>query len=106
MEPVPAGSKFYYTSSNGGSSVIIKPADNVSGVIIRTGIFSAQYGAVVSTGTSIPLYINDVKEVLMAIVASAVPHQFQYPIYLPPGFGLWTFGKNGGVIANITYDLL
>ncbi|MCI3943453.1 hypothetical protein BW686_25000 [Pseudomonas syringae] len=106
MEPVSVGSKFVYVSPSGGPAVIIKPADNVAGLVIRTGMFSGGSGSVVATGETIPMYLSDVRKVIAFMTGGANAVQLQYPIYLPPGYGLWSFANSGAVISNITYDLL
>lgn len=107
MEPVKLGAKFYCAEPNGGPREIIKPADNVAGIIIQTGLFAGPVRSVISSGTSAPTGTSDyTKPVLMAMTAPAVPHQLQYPIHLPAGFGLWSFSNEGSVRVCITYDVL
>ncbi|MBJ2271245.1 hypothetical protein JFT60_28110 [Pseudomonas sp. MF6772] len=104
MEPVTIGAK-HFSHSVYMSAQIINPADNVAGVIIRTGVFSGPGGSTISTGTSAASGSNDSTKPFLAYLSTSNVLQLQYPIYLPPGYGLWA--KTGSYMNTyITYDLL
>lgn len=96
----------HVTSGAYMAAQIISPAENVAGLIIRTGAFSGPAGGFISTGTAAATGITDTtKPMLMYLPTSNVLQQLLYPIYLPPGYGLWA--KSSSTIrAFITYDLL
>lgn len=105
MEPVTIGAK-HFSYNVYQAAQIIKPSDNVAGVIIRTGVFSGPAGSFISTGTAAATDSTDsTKPFLMYLPTSNVLQQLQYPIYLPPGYGLWA-KSSSSVFVFITYDLL
>jgi hypothetical protein len=107
MEPVQVGANSYNGNQVGGPRLIIDPKKNVAGVVIRTGMFVGSAGSRVTTGPTVSSFIESVTNVLVAIADAGLPHQLQYPILLPPGYGLWSFGAgSGSVVACITYDFL
>lgn len=104
MEPVTIGAK-HFSGSVYMSAQIIKPADNVAGVIIRTGLFSGPGGSVITTGTAAASGIGDATKPFLAYLSASNVMQLQYPIFLPPGYGLWA--KTSSYLDTyITYDLL
>lgn len=104
MEPVTIGAK-HFSRSVYMSGQIINPAENVAGVIIRTGIFNGPGASTISTGTSAATGSGDSTKPFLAYLPSSNFLQLQYPIYLPPGYGLWA--KTGSYVdIYITYDLL
>ncbi|WP_289139496.1 hypothetical protein [uncultured Pseudomonas sp.] len=104
MEPVTIGAK-HFSRSVYMSAQIINPAENVAGVIIRTGIFSGPSGSSISTGTSAASGSNDATKPYLVSLPSSEFLQLQYPIFLPAGYGLWA-KTSSYVDARITYDLL
>jgi len=108
MEPVKLGAKFYSGRMPGYPSMIINPADNVAGIILRTGVFNGSYRSIVTTGTVAPANSSDTTTpVVMFLTGPENRHQLQYPILLPPGYGLWG-SSNGSTSLDvfITYDIL
>ena len=105
MDVQPIGSK-HFSSSVSGVVQIINPADNVSGVIIRTSSMQALSWTIVSTGATKPKDAYDFSSsVLMAAVGNTSKEQ-QYPISLPAGFGLWAASAGSAATLFLTYDLL
>lgn len=107
MDPVQIGSKFYNSSGPTYANTIIKPADNVNGVVIRTGTFSGSPNSLVSTGTSAPTGVTDITKPLVGkILTTGQVVTLPYPIYLPAGYGLWDHGNNQVMGCAFTYDFL
>lgn len=101
MEPVTLGAKFY-NSEGTGITVIVKPADNVAGLVIRTCTSNGS----IMTGTTAPSgpYDYYTKPAVLGPVSSVA--QLPYPVHIPAGFGLWSLTNNGSVRVSMTYDLL
>lgn len=114
MEPVQIGSKFVNASPyNGSVGVLITPANNTNGVIIRTA--SIDIGAIYSILTTGPKAPTGYFDLAVPVVlscrgteagqgfpgaAAALP----YPILIPAGYGLWYATGGGTGHAYVTYD--
>ncbi|WP_202370366.1 hypothetical protein [Pseudomonas sp. MWU318] len=105
MEPVTLGKNFYNSSSL-SPTVIIKPEDNVAGVVIRTCTAFGPFNAALITGTTKPTDASDfyTKPALLTLGGETI--QLPYPVQLPAGFGLWAIAVNGNIRVSLTYDLL
>ena len=108
MEPVKVGAKFYSGRIPRYPSMILNPADNVAGIILRTGVFNGSYRSIVTTGKVGPTNASDGTEpVVMFLNGNDSGHQLQYPILLPPGYGLWGYSNDSTSLnVFITYDIL
>ncbi|WP_435036869.1 hypothetical protein [Pseudomonas neuropathica] len=105
MEVQPIGAK-HFSSSSTGVVQIVKPADNVSGVVIRTGVMSSGGYSILSAGTASPSDAFDFSKPILLMAGAAVTSQLQYPISLPAGRGLWMATSGNAGTVFVTYDLL
>jgi hypothetical protein len=105
MEPVTLGAKFYNSDAIGVTE-LIKPEDNVAGVVIRTCTATGSFNAALITGTTKPKDASDyrAKPALLTLGGNTI--QLPYPVLLPAGFGLWSTSMNGNIRVSLTYDLL
>lgn len=105
MEPVTLGAKFY-NSSGMGITVIVKPADNVAGLVIQTCTAIGAFDAAIMTGTTAPLDANDYRTKPAVLAMGGGTAQLPNPVHIPAGFGLWSLTPNGTARVSMTYDLL
>lgn len=106
MEPVTLGQKFI-SASISGKKPLIAPSANVNGIVLRTTLIIGSSLSYITTGTVEPSYWNNPGvPVLLMLPSGGTAQQLQYPIYLPPGNGLWAFENNGSLQVFITYDVL
>ncbi|MGA5718131.1 hypothetical protein [Pseudomonas moraviensis] len=101
MEPVTLGAKFY-NSEGLGITVLVKPADNVAGLVIRT----CTTNGLIMTGATAPKDPYDYYTKPPVFGAFQTIMQLPYPVHIPAGFGLWSLANNGPVRVSMTYDLL
>ncbi|CEL28764.1 hypothetical protein [Pseudomonas fluorescens] len=107
MEPVTLGANFWNSLAL-NPTVIIKPEDNVAGVVIRTCSASGPNNGMLITGTTKPKDAFDfyTKPAVLVLGSGGSTVQLPYPVFLPPGFGLWAMSANTNVRVSLTYDLL
>lgn len=111
-DPSPVGQSLVTVPlSPGPATIMIQPSTNVRGAYVRTCsvqlITSTSATTSVITGTATP-GSPAAPGVILTIAASSGISQdsLRYPVYLPPGFGLWgiTNGTSGAVFCSL--DLL
>ncbi|WP_144091106.1 hypothetical protein [Pseudomonas kilonensis] len=100
MEPVKYGANNLYSIA-GNYAQMINPATNINGVVVRT---VALIGAKLFTGPVKPQW-NGENSYPLVMQAGTTTQLNQFPILLPPGYGLWAAGGNSGE-AWISWDVL
>ncbi|MGC5702940.1 hypothetical protein J4P02_22295 [Pseudomonas sp. NFXW11] len=104
MEPVALGQKFISANVK-GKQQLIAPSANLNGIVLRTTQIIGSSLSFITTGTTEPSYWNG-PGVPVLLMLSSSSEKLQYPVYLPPGNGLWASENNGQLLVFITYDLL
>lgn len=100
MEPVKFGANYLYSYA-GDYQQIVNPATNVNGVVVSTmNVISAK----VFTGKVKPQWVGE-GSFPVVLQAGTTPATNNFPILLPPGYGLWVSGGNSGE-ARISWDVL
>ncbi|MFJ7142146.1 MAG: hypothetical protein ACN6P5_11950 [Pseudomonas protegens] len=106
MEPVALGQKFISANVR-GKQQLIAPSANVNGIVLRTTLIIGNGLSYVTTGATEPSYwTSPGVPVLLMLMSGGTTQQLQYPVYLPPGNGLWAYENNGQLQVFITYDVL
>jgi hypothetical protein len=100
MEPVKFGGQYAYSLS-GNYQQMVNPVTNLNGVVIRT---VALQNAKIFTGPVKPTSPDGGFPVVMR-AGSTTSMINAFPILLPPGYGLWVWGLNGGE-ASVSWDVL
>lgn len=100
------GAKFRGTLTN-DVAVLITPAENVNGAVIRTATMNTFSGnGILSTGTTAP-FSRNVANVPVILSVNSGTSNLSYPVVIPAGYGLWAaLTQNGAGAAYVTYDLL
>ncbi|MGX9379018.1 hypothetical protein [Pseudomonas sp. JQ36] len=105
MEVQQIGAK-HFSGSSTGVVQIVNPADNVSGVVIRTAEMSSGSYSILSAGTVKPNNAFDFSTPILLMAGTTAISQLQYPISLPAGRGLWMATSANAGTVFVTYDLL
>ncbi|NWB63841.1 hypothetical protein [Pseudomonas sp. F1002] len=106
MDAQPIGTKFFSSQVTAKVVQVISPAENPTGIVIRTANFVGTQYSTLATGTTPITNVGDTtKPVVLASVAAAYT-SLQFPLTLPAGFGLWIGTDSGASSLFMTYDLL
>ena len=118
MEPQPIGTKFYNAElSDFASRVLISPAANVNGLILRTASLAVGTAILrLTTGTKAPSGYED-KTVPTILVCNGAGISsgsnygdyatLPFPLVIPAGQGLFAYvNQSGSGKVAITYDLV
>lgn len=106
MEPITLGQKFISAKVR-GKQQLIAPSANIHGIVLRTTLIIGNSLSNLTTGTVEPSdWTSPGVPVLLMLISSGTTQQLQYPVYLPPGNGLWAFESNSHLQVFITYDVL
>lgn len=108
-KPTPIGTN--YANVGVGSAVVqlVTPSQNLHGLVIRTCYLNAVSGVMgvqLFADTAAPSAFGDPTKRLIFLANPIPTFGIHYPIYVPPGQGLWAVASGPNASINMTYDLL
>lgn len=107
-KPTPIGALYANQGLNTTVVQVVAPGNNLHGMVIRTLFASSAAGTIgvqVFADTTAPSAYGDGTKRLIFIGTPIPSVSAQYPLYVPPGQGIWAVANGNGSI-NMTYDLL
>lgn len=106
--PTPIGTLFANRAVGTTVVQIVAPGNNLYGLVIRTLFANSASGVIgvqVFADIAPPTEYGDSTKRLIFIGTPVPSVGIQYPLYVPPGQGIWAIANGNGSI-NMTYDLL
>ncbi|MFP5499775.1 MAG: hypothetical protein ACLGJE_26860 [Gammaproteobacteria bacterium] len=106
MDAQPIGTQFFSGEYNASVVQVIDPFKNINGAVLRTANFvGTQYSILATGSTPVTSATDKTKPVVLATGGSRY-NTLNFPVALPPGFGLWIATFTGSSSLFLTYDLL
>jgi hypothetical protein len=109
MSETVIGSLFVNEGGSAPNLQIVPTTANIKGIHIRTCTLTARSGTVATifANASLPASVTDqfARPIFTINGDNTSTISLPYPLFVPPGLGLWIWGTNANYTIVMTYDL-